>query len=179
MRLSIHKEEALWRLSDMEEVHVQLLRQSADDASSKDSHEGPPRLFPLPVSPKEALREGEFLEDWKEYVTEELNIQFASDVGILLDDIDALEIYSSEETKMEIRYRLSIPLDHGGAWFSALNQARLQLDQQYVLHPNGEEFEPDAGPEFIGTVDPGQRFVAYLRYDFYTNIQEWIVRNIL
>lgn len=179
MRLSIHKKEELWRLSDMEEVHVQLLRQSADDASMRDDKEGQARLYPLPVSSKEVMREGEFLEDWQEYVTEELNTQFASDVGILLDDIDALETYQSEETGHETRYRLSVPVEHGRPWFSTLNQARLLLDQQYILHPYGEEFEPDASPEFIGDVDPAQRFAAYMRYEFYAVIQEWIVKHVL
>ncbi|MEY4483522.1 MAG: hypothetical protein RL693_974, partial [Verrucomicrobiota bacterium] len=127
MRLSIHKKEEVWRLSGMEEVHVQLLRQAADDASMKDDKEGQARLYPLPVSSKDVLQEGEFLEDWKEYVTDELNTQFASDVGILLDDMDGLETVAAEKEGHEVAYRLTVPMDHGAAWFSALNQARLLL----------------------------------------------------
>ncbi|CAN5828295.1 hypothetical protein BH11VER1_BH11VER1_04180 [soil metagenome] len=179
MRLSIHKKEGLWRLSDMEEIHVQLLRQAADDASLKDEKEGQARLYPLPVSSQDTAREGEFLEDWKEYVTDELHTQFASDVGILLDDIDALEKESDEKKEPELKFKLSVPLDHGTAWFSTLNQARLLLDQQYLLHPGGQDFEPDAGPESIGDLDPAQRFAAYMRYEFYAVIQEWIVKHVL
>lgn len=178
MRLSIHKKEELWRLSDMEEIHVQLLRQAAEDASLKDDKEGQARMYPLPVSSQDVQREGEFLEDWKEFVTDELNTQFASDVGILLDDMDALETQVAEKAGQEDRYSLAVPVDHGHAWFSTLNQARLLLDQQYVLHPQGQEFEPDAGPESIGEVDPAQRFAAYMRYEFYAVIQEWIVKHL-
>lgn len=179
MRLSIHKKEGHWRLSDMEEIHVQLLRQAADDASLKDDKEGQPRLYPLPVSSKDLLCEGEFLEDWKEYVTDELQTQFASDVGILLDDMDALETDDAEKKESELKYALTVPLEHGNAWFSALNQARLLLDQQYVLHPEGGEFEPDADAALVGDVDPAQRFAAYMRYEFYAVIQEWLVKHAL
>lgn len=175
MRLSIHKKEGHWRLSDMEEIHVQLLRQAADDAGLKDDREGQARLYPLPVSSKDQLGEGEFLEDWKEYVVDELNTQFASDVGTLLADMDALE---TEKEEPEMKYRLTVPLEHGNAWFSTLNQARLLLDQQYVLHPGGEEFEPDTDAAMIGDVDPAQRFAAYMRYEFYAVIQEWLVKHV-
>lgn len=179
MRLSIHKKEGVWRLSDMEEVHVQLLRQAADDASMRDDKDGQARLYPLPVSSKDVLREGEFLEDWKEYVTDELNTQFASDIGILLDDMDGLETVKTGKKGHEATCQLTVPMDHGPAWFSALNQARLLLDQQYTLHPQGEEFEPDTDPVLIGDVDPAQRFAAYMRYEFYAVIQEWIVKHVL
>lgn len=178
MQISIHKKEGVWRLSDMEEVHVRLLRQAADDASMKDDKEGQARLYPLPISSKDLLSEGEFLEDWKEFVTDELNTQFASDVGILLNDLDDLESYSAKESGHEDKYRLTIPISHGNAWFSSLNQARLLLDQQYVLHPGGEEFEPDAASDIIGEVDSAQRFAAFMRYELYAVIQEWIVKHV-
>ena len=168
MQLSIHQEEKLWRLGDMAELHVLLLRQAAQDASMEDDRGGQARLYPSPVSFKEVLQEGEFLEDWKEYVTEELHTQFASDVGVLLNDLEALE---AEETGGEASYHLSVPIDHGSFWFSTLNQARLLLDQKYVLHPNGGEFEADASPESLLEVDPAQRLSASMRYEFYAVIQ--------
>lgn len=178
MQISIHKKEGVWRLSDMEEVHVRLLRQAADDASMKDDKEGQARLYPLPISSKDLSNESEFLEDWKEFVTDELNTQFASDVGTLLNDMDALESYSAKDSSHEDKYRLTIPISHGNAWFSSLNQARLLLDQQYVLHPDGDEFEPDATSDVIGEVDSAQRFAAFMRYELYAVIQEWIVKHV-
>ena len=42
-----------------------------------------------------------------------------------------------------------------------------------------DEFVPFPTPEVLGDLDPEERLGAYLRYDFYCMIQEWIVRNIM
>ncbi|WP_156345892.1 hypothetical protein [Verrucomicrobium spinosum] len=112
------------------------------------------------MAAKDELREGEFLEDWSEFVTEDLENQFAEDVGTLLADLDGLETLTLEDEPDEERYRVSIPLDHGMAWFSALNQARLMLDLRFMLHPGGQEFEPHPDPDIVKGVDFSERFTA-------------------
>ena len=179
MRLSIQKEEGNWRLSDMEEIHVQLLRQAADDASMTDCPEGRLRMVPKPVAPQDELREGEFLEDWNEYVAEDLENQFAGDVGTLLADLDSLESYTLEEDPDEELYSVAVPIANGMAWFSTLNQARIMLDQHFILHPHGQEFEPHPDEELIPGVDVSERFTAYMRYEFYAVLQEWLVKEVL
>lgn len=179
MRLSIQKEEGTWQLAGMEEIHVQLLRQAAEDASMTDCPEGRARLVPKPVPPQEELREGEFLEDWNEFVAGELETQFAGDVGTLLTDLDALESYALPDEPEELLYRVVIPLEHGVAWFSTLNQARLMLDQKFQLHPQGQEFDPHPDLDLVVGVDLADRFTAYMRYEFYAVIQEWLVREVM
>ncbi|TLD72215.1 DUF2017 family protein [Phragmitibacter flavus] len=180
MRLTLLKEQELWQLSDMEEVHVELLRQAADDASMTDCPEGRQRLFPSPVPQDQRLREGEFLEDWNEYVTGELDTQFAEDVGTLLADLDGVEIHhTADEEPIDPRYLVKVPLDHAGAWFSSLNQARLMLDLKYALHPDGEhlQLQLDAGLDEGETLH--ERLAAYMRYEFFALIQEWLVRQVM
>lgn len=179
MRLTLHKESGVWLLSDMEEVHVQLLRQAGEDASMTDCPEGRERLFPSPVPKEQRLREGEFLEDWGEYVTDELDTQFAEDVGTLLADLDGVERHQGVEEDGEPRFLVRVALDHGQAWFSALNQARLMLDLKYQLHPDGATLELELSSDLGKGIPPHERLAAYMRYEFYALIQEWLVRQVM
>jgi hypothetical protein len=179
MRLSLKPGSSEWQISEMDDVHLMLLRQAGDDASMTDCEEGRSRLFPSPVAKKEELPEGEFLEDWAEYVTEELDTQFAEDVGILLDDLDAAERQKDVDSEHATYFLLKVPVEHGDAWFSALNQARLMLDIKFKLHPEGREFEPEESAEVLGEVNLHERLSAYMRYEFYAFVQEWLVRHVL
>lgn len=179
MRLILNQSEGTWRLMDMEEIHVQLLHQVADDASIIDHPEGRARLFPAPIDPKNALPEGEFLEDWSEFVTDDLDQQFAGDVGTLLADLDSVKTYRVDGDEGEERYLLDLPLDHGRAWFSAFNQARLVLDLKYKLHTDDEELDLDEPPDEFENVEAQERFAAHMRCSFYEVLQEWIVRHVL
>src|SRR3954471_19143372 len=122
MRLSLQKEKGVWRISDIDDTHLELIRQAAEDASIGDSPEGRARLFPLPVPKKDELREGEFLEDWTDFVTDDLETNFAGDVGTVLSDLDSAAPQRTTR-EAERRLRLDVPLEHAQAWFSALNQA--------------------------------------------------------
>lgn len=180
MRLNVLKEKGLWRISDLDEVHIQLIRQAADDASIGDSPEGRARLFPQPVSQKDEIREGEFLEDWNEFVTEDLETQFASDVGVVLSDLDNAVPQRSTKESTKRSLRLDIPLEHASAWFSTLNQARLILDQKYKLHPDGDgDFEPVLREGEEGDLDMHERLEVFMRYEFYAAMQEWLVRHTM
>ena len=53
------------------------------------------------------------------------------------------------------------------------------MDLHYKFHDENDEFVPFPTPEVLGDLDPEERLGAYLRYDFYCMIQEWIVRNIM
>ncbi len=179
MRLTVNSNSGTWRLTDLEPIHVQLLRQAAEDASIADCPSGRSRLFPSPVTEADAIREASLIDDWKELVTEELDTQFASEVGTFLDDFDSVQSYVLSDEGKEERHRLDIPLTHGGAWFSTLNQARLMLDEKYELHPDGEEFHPDLLPDSLGEISGPERLAAYMRYEFYALVQEWIVQHVL
>lgn len=180
MRLSLQKEKNIWRISDLDETHLDLIRQAAEDASIGDSPEGRARLFPSPVPAKDQLREGEFLEDWNDFVSDDLETQFAGDVGIVLADLDSAVPQRSTKEIPERRLRLDVPLEHAQAWFSALNQARLMLDQKYKLHPEGDgDFEPVLREDEDSGIDMQERLEVYMRYEFYAALQEWLVRHAM
>jgi hypothetical protein len=180
MRLSLQKEKGVWRISDLDDTHLDLIRQAAEDASIADSPEGRARLFPSPVPKKDELREGEFLEDWTDFVTDDLETEFAGDVGTLLADLDSAVPQRSTKETPERRLRLDVPLEHAQAWFSALNQARLMLDQKYKLHPDGEnDFVPVLREEHDSGMDVQARLDVYMRYEFYATLQEWLVRHAM
>jgi hypothetical protein len=180
MRLSLQKEKNVWRISDLDDTHLDLIRQAAEDASIGDSPEGRARMFPSPVPREDSLREGEFLEDWSDFVTDDLETQFASDVGIVLADLDSAVPQRSTKETSERRLRLDVPLEHAQAWFSALNQARLMLDQKYKLHLESDgDFEPVLREEEDSGIDMQERLEVYMRYEFYAALQEWLVRHAM
>jgi hypothetical protein len=179
MRITLQKERESWRLSDLDAFHLNLLRQVAEDASIGDeaSHK---RLYPSPIRMAEDDEDDEFLNDWKDFVADELENQFAGDVGTVLADLDNIRPHRSTKEMLEPRHLLDVPLDHARAWFSALNQARLMLDQKFNLHPGGEnEFRLFLSEEESGGVDVKDRLAVYMRYEFYAAIQEWLVQRAM
>lgn len=179
MRLTLQKEKGVWRLSDLDQMHLELIRQAAEDASMTDCAEGRARLFPTPVPKKDELREGEFLEDWNEYVTDDLENQFAGDVGTVLADLDNVVPQRTMKGTTEPRLRLDVPLEHAQAWFSALNQARLMLDLKFKLHPEGDHFDPVLNEDHSASLDMQERLEVFMRYEFYAALQEWLVRHAM
>jgi hypothetical protein len=181
MRLTLQKERESWRMSDLDDFHLHLLRQVAEDATvaGETAHK---RLFPPPIHVAENDDDDEFLEDWKDFVADELEAQFAGDVGTVLADLDNVRPHRGNAGKevQERRHLLEVPLDHARAWFSALNQARLMLDQKYNLHPGGEnEFRLFVSEEESGDIDVKDRLAVYMRYEFYAAIQEWLVQRAM
>ena len=179
MRLSLQKPKGTWRLGEMEEFHVQLLTQAADDASATESAAGRARFLSSPLSDEDSVLEEEFLEDWQEFVASELQEKLANEATIFQQDLSNVETYSADESGEKKLYRITVPIDHGFDWFSTLNQARIMMDLHYKFHDEDDEFVVVLDPEVLGDIDPEERLTAYLRYDFYCTIQEWIVRNIL
>jgi hypothetical protein len=179
MRLSLQKSSGTWSLSEIDEIHLELLRQAGEDASMTEFPRGRERLLPPPLSANDAAKEEEFLEDWKEYVADEMETQFSSDLATLLADIEDVESYSTDESGDETFYQLTLPTEHGERWFSALNQARILLDMKYKFHDENDEFIVEPPMEGNEEMDREERLVAYFRYDLFCNIQEWLVRNVM
>lgn len=176
MRLSLQKNPARFRITEMQEIHLEFLRLAADDANMNDCPGGRERLYPPPVSARDLEEEDELVEDWKEFVTTEMELKFAGDVGIYLSDLDeARAVRRSSNEDRPKQYRLDIPLEHGMAWFSTLNQARLLLDLKYRLH----DPESLAGQEQPMETEDPVRLLIMMRYEFYAWIQEWLVRHVL
>lgn len=96
----------------------------------------------------------EIAEDWEEYVTPDLHAAFLADVEFI-----NRVIAQSEEA-------VFISRDDSMRWYSALNQARLGLEE---LHPISEE---EDGPVIS---DPA----AWLRSRFYCALQTILLDEIM
>lgn len=179
MRLSLAKNTSHWRLGEMQEIHLDFLRLAADDASMTDCPGGRERLFPSPLAGKEELLDEEFNDDWKDLIAPELEMQFAGDVGTVLSDLDSIQPMK-KTGDLEVKfYRLDVPLSHGQAWFSTLNQARLLLDLKHKLHDAKDAPEEFLVQEQSGAEVNPERLLVLMRYEFYAWVQEWLVRNVL
>ena len=163
----------------MEELHVQLLTQAVEDASSRGSAAGKARFMASPLNEDDAVLEEEFLEDWQEYVAPELQEKLTNEASVFQRDLQDIQTYRVGPDRERELFRITLPLAHGFDWFSSLNQARIMLDLRYKFHDEADEFVAEPPPEVLGEIDPQERLAAYLRYDFYCTIQEWIVRNVL
>ena len=75
--------------------------------------------------------------------------------------------------------RLDVPIEHGTAWFSTLNQARILLDLKYRLH-QPRDAGSEAGDSTDGEAEPDPaRMLVMMRYELYAWLQEWLVRHVL
>lgn len=178
MRLSLQKNTDRWRLSEMQEVHVELLRLAADDASMNDCPGARERLLQPPVRGRDAVEHEEIVNDWEELVTPELEMKLAGDVGLFLSDLDSISKMRTKDPAAAPNFRLDVPLEHVSAWFSTLNQARLLLDLKYKLHDPADAPEETVIQETPPTEDPA-RLLVMMRYELYSWIQEWLVRNAM
>jgi hypothetical protein len=180
MRITLQRKTGKWTLSGMDEFHLALLRKVAADVSYSQSPEGRARLFPKPLSEEEALSEEEFMEDWKEFVVEDMEDKFTADVRTLLSDLEQVKPQQrKDEVETASPQRLTLPLENAPAWFSALNQARLMLELRHKFHDEHDQFVADPQNGALTEEALQERFVAFLRYEFFCMIQEWIVRHAL
>lgn len=180
MRITLQRKTGKWTLSGMDEFHLALLRKVAADVSYSQSPEGRARLFPTPLSDEESFSEEEFLADWKEFVVDDMEDKFTADVRTLLSDLEKVKPQQrKDEVETAPQQRLTLPLENAPAWFSALNQARLMLELRHKFHDERDQFVSDAKDGSLTEEALQERFVAYLRYEFFCMIQEWIVRHAL
>lgn len=176
MRLTINTDEGFWAFEDMDVVHVELLQCVEDDSDTAGEAKARRRLFPNPLDSDPKGDHAEFIADWQEFVGEDLEHKFSSEVGMVLADLETVQSYEVED---EVLYRLLVPMDHGWSWYSAFNQARLALDAIYEFHAEGKNPEDEEVPDDDADDEVHQRYGAYVRFDFYGVIQEWMVRHVL
>lgn len=104
-------------------------------------------------------------DDWREFVVPDLEQEFSSALIQVTNAIKLAESQHPEETGA-----LWITKDDGFAWFSALNQARLSLEEQYQLGAS-EHVDPQE-------LTPEERS-AFLRSQFYSAIQGLLLEHVM
>lgn len=104
-------------------------------------------------------------EDWEELVVPDLRVEFQdelAEIGALIESA----IFNADNGPGPIW----ITRDDAFTWYSALNQARLALEEVHRFGP-----EDSADPQ---TMTPVQQS-AFIRSGFYSDIQSLLLRHVL
>ncbi len=150
-------------LTGLDAFLFELLRQldAAANLGADDPALG--RFFPTPT----AEEEEQINRDWREYVTPELRHLFEEARKIVQRDLETVEPVPGDPNKLSI----VIPLQHGDAWLSALNQARLALAERHRVTEEDMELKL---PIIVRT----DRDFALLQIQFYGLVQEFLVEAL-
>jgi hypothetical protein len=121
-------------IAEIDENIATLLHMIGPSADGDGNSDVTDRLFPTLTGGREPEAE----EDWREYVTNDLEKQFRFAQDAVQQDLAKLAV-DAESGVGEIR----IPADHLEQWISALNQARLAIAARHHF----TEREMEQGPE--------------------------------
>lgn len=107
----------------------------------------------------------EVAPDWKEYIVPDLEEEFSSDLQHVTTSIAAARLEAGDGPGP-----LWITRDDAFHWYSALNQARLALEERFQFGP-GDKVDPAGFP-------PARR-AAFLRSQFYCAIQSLLLEHAM
>ncbi|MGK0188195.1 MAG: hypothetical protein ACI9R3_003987 [Verrucomicrobiales bacterium] len=148
-------------LGETELEMLRGLREAADPTACPDAER---RLFPEPVT--DASEEDlDAVADWKEFVVPDLRTLFDEALDQFEKDVSAAELVRKLPVK---RYKVKVEIRHLEQWYSALNQARLVLQEKYRLPSE------NAGLSVEELFAKGQ-WRAYFQSRFYAEIQCWLL----
>lgn len=114
-------------------------------------------------------------EDFVQYVEELFDEEdFKEDEPADEDlDLDSAEGTSAIRNELEIK-TISLPLDHGELWYSALNQARILMNESWSIASTLENFASTGQPP----EDPA-RWLQMAQYEFYSVIQNFLLSHVM
>ena len=107
----------------------------------------------------------EVAEDWKEFIIPDLDATFDADLAHVSNSISAARMEAAGGPGP-----LWISKDDAFHWYSALNQARLAIEEKYHFGPSEE-----VDPAKLTTESSG----AFLRSLIYTNLQSLLLDRVL
>lgn len=188
MRFQLNED--YWSLDALSPAEWHLVAELPSTAAGDSfSEETRARLFPSHLSPDSLADEEslESVEDWKEFVEPELKNTFQEARDVVKEDLEKVEVVSMEEYFTPEQYesikadlpdlrRVRVPRKHTEAWYNALNQARLLMNEEYDLASseermmlrlqNNENMDPD-------------RFLIFAQYELYSAVQGMLVENVM
>lgn len=182
-----------WTLDVLTPTEWELVSELPDIASGElFSEKARERLYPSPISP-EVLVDEEMAsqsEDWDEYVRPDLEDSFSQARELVDADlqkaslIEPSEFLSPEQIEEwqgdfpQLR-RVSVPIDHTDSWYSALNQARILLNEEHDVAESGDRLLLRA--ELAG--DPAEldhdRILLLAQYELFSAIQMMLIENVM
>jgi len=146
------------------------------------------RLFPSPLANDTLADEASLAEidDWNSFVRPDLDEGFADARAVVQVDLDSVESFPADAIlepeqiefaggEKELR-RVVVPLENTEAWYSALNQARLLMNEEYDLTDGGDRFMLEMqGPDAVDQ----DRMLLLAQYEMYSVIQSILVENVM
>lgn len=183
-------------LTGLEWLFLRRLPAVVDELSSDDGARS--RLFPDPIAKGEGeAREGSgadeddrIVDDWKEFVRPELVTVFDEACRTVAIDLEAVKQSVSVEVDgvdpEEVFYSLAVPGEHVELWNSALNQARVLMNEVHDL----AQSEKSLAEDLLDAVDEkgderSRQAVAYpqwlllAQYGFYGAIQSFLIEQVM
>jgi len=186
--------EDIWALDALNPMEWHFLCELPDAAagSGMDPAAVKNSLFPCPLADDTEMDSDleQQIEDWNEYVQPEIESIFDEARKTVIRDLEtaeklpATEFFESDELEeitlpdsepLDYR-RVLIPLDHADAWYSALNQARLLMNEEHEITDSMERFSFLMGSE--GELSP-ERGLLLAQYEMYSAIQSILVENLM
>jgi hypothetical protein len=104
-------------------------------------------------------------EDWRDFVVPDLRESFADDLNQIQAAIETAAAFPKDGASP-----IWITRDDAFSWYSALNQARLALEETYGFGP-----DPESDPSNLQPV----RHEALLRSQFYCALQSFLLQHAL
>jgi len=146
------------------------------------------RLFPSPLANDALADENTItqLEDWEELIKPELMEAFETSRDSVQSDLEKVEtipiesIIPSEEADLNFRvsefYRLEVKIENTELWYSALNQARLLMNEEYDLASSEDRLLIQMeGPDAVDE----NRLLLLAQYEIYSVIQNILIENVM
>ena len=146
------------------------------------------RLFPSPLA-NDALADEETitqLEDWDELIKPDLMEAFETSRDTVQSDLDKVETVPVEQVlppeeadhnfAIDNFYRLEVKIENTELWYSALNQARLLLNEEYDLADSGDRLLIQMeGPDAVDE----NRLLLLAQYEIYSVIQNILIESVM
>jgi hypothetical protein len=151
------------KISEIDPFLAELLRQIPESADPAGNEAAEKRIFTSPTSDSE----DEICAEWKTYVQPELRRLFQTGTQTVAADLQQLNGTSKPFANCTLR----IPLAHGEAWLSGLNQARLVIASKY-------DFTEAELCDHYRSPMGSRRDLSLFQVNFYGFIQEYILREI-
>ena len=146
------------------ETELEMLRGVRDAADTTACPEAEHRLFPAPIADADE-RDFDAIADWKEFVVPDLRTRFDDALDQL--DRDVSRAHKVRKLPMK-RFVVELKVEHLEQWYSALNQARLVLQEKYKLPSE------NTGLSLEDLFAKGQ-WRAYFQSLFYAEVQCWLL----
>ena len=147
---------------DVPLAHYRLLQQIGVHADPAGSRAADERLYQDAAHDPDDPGADDINADWREYTLPDFREQFSRQIDTVQADLAAAR--EKPGTSEGPFHDVTVPLDHVDAWYGALNQARLVMQERY-------RFPEKETPEALFELLESENIGPYFTSRFYMEIQ--------